>query len=140
AEIEPTETGPMESFVEDLSTNIVLLRRQLRTEKLQTEKFIIGKESRTDVRVVYLRGIVRDELVNEVRRRLDKIDIDAPVGNYFIEELTTDTPWSPFPNAVITARPARTAAMLLEGHVAIIMDGTPMVMIVPGTLAAMLQA
>lgn len=140
AEIEPTETGPMESFIEDLSTNIVLLRRQLRTEKLQTEKFIIGKESRTDVRVVYLRGIVRDELVNEVRRRLDKIDIDAPVGNYFIEELTTDTPWSPFPNAVITARPDRTAAMLLEGHVAIIMDGTPMVLIVPGTLAAMLQA
>lgn len=140
ADIEPSETGPMESFIEDLATNVVLLRRRLRTEKLQVEKFIIGQESRTDVRIVYLRHIVRNELVAEVRRRLQTLEIDAPVSTFLVQELTTDTPWSPFPNALITGRPDRTAAMLLEGHVAILIDGTPMVMIVPGTLVSMLQA
>lgn len=140
SEVEPSETGPVESFVEDLSTNIVLIRRRLRTENLQTERIIIGRESRTDVRIVYLRGIVRDALVEEVRSRLKKIDVDTPFDVHFLEEMTTDTPWSPFPGAMTTVRPDRVAAMLTEGHVAVLIDGTPMVMIVPGTLAALLQA
>lgn len=140
SEIEPSETGPLEAFIEDLATNIVLLRRRLRTENLQTERLIIGKESRTEVRIVYLRGIVRDALVEEVRGRLQEIDIDTPLGVNFLVEMTTDTPWSPFPNALITGRPDRTVAMLTEGHVAVLIDGTPMVMIVPATLAGLLQA
>lgn len=140
SEVEPSETGPMESFIEDLSTNIVLIRRRLRTEKLQSERLIVGRESRTEVRIVYLRGIVRDALVEEVRSRLKQIDIDTPFGSNFLQEMMTDTPWSPFPNAMTTVRPDRAVAMLNEGHVAVLMDGTPTVMVVPGTLAALLQA
>nr|MBO2471322.1 spore germination protein [Bacillota bacterium] len=140
AELEPSEQGSNESFLEDLATNTVLIRRRLRTENLQIEKYILGRESRTEIRVAYLRHIARDELVDEVRRRLQRIDIDAPLSLSFLQELITDTPWSPIPNAVLTARPDRTAGMLLEGHVAILMDGTPMAMLVPGTFVSMLQA
>lgn len=140
AEIEPTELGSMEGFVEDLATNIVLLRRRLRTHKLQTERLEIGKESRTDVRIVYLAGIVREALVEEVRERLEKIDIDVPIDSLVLDEMTADTPWSPFPNAVMTARPDRTAGLLMEGHIAVLVDGTPIALVAPGSLAAMLQA
>lgn len=140
AEIEPTEVGSMEGFVEDLATNIVLIRRRLRTAKLQTESLRIGKTSHTDVRIVYLGDIARDALVEEVRGRLKEIDIDWPIGTNTLEEMTSDTPWSPFPNAVVTARPDRTVGMLIEGHVAVLIDGSPMVVVVPGTLAALLQA
>src|SRR5690606_41895716 len=75
-----------------------------------------------------------------VRSRLKKIDVDTPFDVHFLEEMTTDTPWSPFPGAMTTVRPDRVAAMLTEGHVAELIDGTPMVMIVAGTLAALLQA
>lgn len=140
AEIEPSEMGPLESFIEDLGTNIVLIRRRLRTENLQIERFILGRESRTDVRILYLRHLVRKELVAEIRRRLQRIELDAPLSTFTLQELITDTPWSPLPNSLITGRPDRTVGMLLEGYVAILMDGTPMAMIVPGTFVSMLQA
>lgn len=140
AEIEPTELGSMEGFVEDLATNIVLLRRRLRTHKLQTERVEIGTESHTDVRIVYLAGIVREALVEEVRSRLQDIELDMPIDTSVLDEMTADVPWSPFPNGVMTARPDRAVGLLMEGHVAVLVDGTPMALVAPGSLAAMLQA
>lgn len=139
AELEPSEMGSQEGFVEDLLTNVVLIRRRLRTNKLQSEAVTVGNLSPADVRLLYVKGVVRDELLEEVRRRLREIDIDGIVGSNFIEELTRDSPWSPFPSNVVTGRPDRVAGMLLEGHVAIVVDGTPLVNVVPGTLNAMLQ-
>lgn len=140
AEIEPSEIGSQEGFVEDLFTNVVLLRRRLRTAKLQTERLTVGTVSPTDVRLVYVADIAREALVEEVRGRVKEIDIDTVVGPNVLAEMTSDTPWSPFPNGTITARPDRAAAMLGEGYIALLTDGSPMVLVVPGTLGTMFQA
>lgn len=138
-ELEPSELGSQEGFVEDLLTNVVLMRRRLRTHKLQSESLTVGKLSPTNVRLLYIKDVVRDELVEEVRGRIEEIDIDGIVGVNYIEELTRDSAWSPFPSTVTTARPDRVAGMLLEGYVAIMVDGTPMVTVLPGTLNSMIQ-
>lgn len=140
AEIEPSEIGSQEGFNEDLFTNVVLLRRRLRTAKLQTERLEIGAVSPTDVRLMYVADVAREALVEEVRGRVQEVDFDSIVTTNVLQEMTSDTPWSPFPNGVLTARPDRVAGMLLEGYIALLTDGSPMALVVPGTLGAMFQA
>lgn len=140
ADMEPTEIGSQEGFVEDLFTNVALIRRRLRTPKLQTERMTIGNVSPVDVRLVYMADITREALVDEVRGRLKEIDVDTVVGSNTLAEMISDTPWSPFPNAILTVRPDRVVGMLMEGYVTVIVDGSPMAMVVPGTFGALFQA
>lgn len=136
---EPTVRGPREGFTEDLRTNIVLLRRRLRTPALRSERFVIGRRSQTQVQLVYLDGIVRDEVVAEMRDRIQKIDIDAILDSNYVDELISDNPRSPFPSLQRTERPDRVVADLLEGRVALIVDGSPIVLSGPTTLLGLLQ-
>lgn len=130
-EAEPTVRGPRESFVESLQVNISLIRRIIKSPMLKTETFSLGKVTNTDVVIIYLEGIVNDKLVAEVRSRLQKIKVDAVLESCYIEELIEDNSWSPFPTINHTERPDRVAAMLLEGRVAILIDGTPFVLTAP---------
>lgn len=136
---EPTVRGPREGFTEDLRTNIVLLRRRLRTPALRSERFVIGRQSQTQVQLLYLDGIARDEVVAEMRDRIQKIDIDAILDSNYIDELVSDNPRSPFPSLQRTERPDRVVADLLEGRVAVIVDGSPIVLSGPTTLLGLLQ-
>lgn len=130
---------PREGFTEDLRTNIVLLRRRLRTPAFRSERFVIGRQSQTQVQLVYLDGIARDEVVAEIRDRIQKIDIDAILDSNYIDELISDNPRSPFPSLQRTERPDRVVADLLEGRVALIVDGSPIVLSGPTTLLGLLQ-
>ncbi|MBO8141823.1 MAG: spore germination protein [Firmicutes bacterium] len=137
---EPTEVGPREGFTEDLATNLALVRRRLRTHRFRSEQFVLGEQTRTQVRLLYLAGIARNELVAEVRHRLRSVDIDGVLGINHVDELTSDNPLSPFPSTVTTERPDRVASMMLEGNVAILVDGSPLALVMPGTFSALLQS
>lgn len=132
--------GPRDGFEETLRSNTTLIRRRLKDPNLKSKMIKAGKKTNTDIAIMYLQGVAKDELVKEVEKRLSTINIDAVFESGYIEEFIEDSPYSPFPQMVITERPDRVAANLLEGRVAIIVDGTPMVSIVPGTFTQFIQS
>lgn len=139
-ETEVAVRGPRESFVETLRTNTALIRRKIKNPNLKIETLKLGQVTKTDVTVVYIKGIANDKLVEEVKSRLKRIDIDAVLESGYIEELIEDNPWSPFPQVNHTERPDRLASRLLEGRVGILVDGTPFALSVPNVFVEYLHA
>jgi len=138
-----TETvirGPKEGFSESLRTNTSLIRRKIKDPNLWLETKQIGKVTRTNVGIMYINGIVNNNIVEEVHRRLDRIDIDGILESGYIEELIQDETYTPFPTIYHSERPDVIAAELLEGKVAILVDGTPIVLIVPALLISFIHA
>lgn len=138
-----TETvirGPKESFTENIRFNTALIRRKIKTPDLWIETKQIGKLTKTDVAVMYIHEIANKRIVEEVHKRLDQIDIDGILESGYIEELIQDKTYSPFPTIFNSERPDSIAADLLEGKVAILVDGTPNVLVVPGLFVSFIQA
>lgn len=123
--------GPREAFNETLRTNTALIRRRIRTPRLRFDMLQVGRITKTDVAIAYIDGVVNPELVQEVHRRIERIDIDGVLESGYLEAFIEDNCWTPFALLDRTERPDRVAAMLLEGKVAIIVDGTPFVLVVP---------
>lgn len=132
--------GPREGFTERLGTNTALIRRRIKDPNLWLEFRQIGKVTKTDVALAYIKGIVNDKVVEEVRRRLDRIDIDSILESGYIEELIQDETFTPFPTMANTERSDVAAAELLEGRVLILVDGTPFVLIAPALFVGFFQA
>lgn len=132
--------GPREGFSENLRVNTALVRRRLKDPNLWMESKIIGKRTKTNVAMMYIKGIANDKIVKEVRLRLDRIDIDGILESGNIEELIRDEPYSPFPTILNTERSDVVAAELLEGKIAIFVDGTPFVLIVPAIFIQFFQS
>jgi spore germination protein len=132
--------GSRESFTEHLRTNTTMMRRIFATPKLKMESFKVGKLTKTDVVVAYMDGKVSMSVLNEVRKRIDRIQIDGILESGYIEEAIEDTHFSPFPQMLNSERPDVVSAGLLEGKVAILTNGTPFALIVPMTFWDGLQA
>jgi spore germination protein KA len=123
--------GPKQGFIEDISVNKVLLRRILRNNNLMFEDYILGKQTKTAVTVAYINGIVNEKILEEVKKRLKKIDIDAILESGYIEELIEDNPQTLFSTINNSEKPDVVASKILEGRVAIFTDGTPHVLTMP---------
>lgn len=132
--------GPREGFIENIRTNTSMLRRKLRTPRLKMKSLVVGRETNTNLVVAFLDGIADPEIVQEVTGRISKINLDAVLESGYIEEMIQDNTYSPFPQVMYSERPDTVAGALLEGRVAIFVDGTPMVLIVPVTFWMMMQA
>ncbi|RAP77437.1 spore germination protein [Paenibacillus montanisoli] len=130
---EITIRGPRESFTENINVNTSLLRRKIQSAKLKMESMTIGNLSKTTVVIAYIEGIAKDSILEEVRNRISQIEIDTLLGGNFIEEFIEDHPFSLFPQVQNTERPDIVASSLAERKVAIFIDGTPFVLIVPFT-------
>ncbi|WP_428910953.1 spore germination protein [Niallia sp. Krafla_26] len=123
--------GPKDGFIEGYVTNQSLIRRRIRNSKLRFEEFTLGKDTKTKVAIGYMDGIANESIIEEVRKRLNKIKVSAIFESGNIEELISDKSSSVFPLALNTERPDTTAAHLIEGKICIIVDGSPFVLIVP---------
>lgn len=132
--------GPQHAFTESARTNIGLIRRIIRSERLTVESRRIGRETCTEVSLLYMNGIVDAEIVKEARRRLDDIDIDSVLDSGYIEEFIQDSSFTPFPTVLNTERPDQAAAGLLEGHFAVVVDGSPYVLLGPVTFFRFFQS
>lgn len=132
--------GPREGFTENLNTNIVLIRRKLKSTNLIIKSLEIGRETKTKVSVLYLQNIAAPEIVDEVLLRLKRIDVDGILESNYLEEFIEDNPYSPFPQIIHTERPDRVTANLLEGKIAVITDGTPVALIIPVEISAFLTS
>ncbi len=137
---EPVVRGPRDGFVETLRTNTALIRRRIKDPNLWMETLQIGRATQTDVAVMYIKGIADPKVVNELRSRLQSIDVDGILESGYIEEFIEDKTLTVFPLVYSTERPDVIAAELLEGRVAVFCDNTPIVLIVPAMFVQFLQA
>ena len=128
---ETTVRGPREGYTENMRTNTALLRRKIQNPDLKIETVEVGVRTRTKVCIAYIDSIVNPALVKETKKRLAKIHTDAILSAGYIEEYIEDAPSSIFQTVAITEKPDVTAAKLLEGRLAIMVDGTPFVLTVP---------
>ncbi|HZG85142.1 spore germination protein [Paenibacillus sp.] len=131
--------GPRDGFIENLQTNIALIRTRLPTEQLKMKTLQLGRLTKTSVILLYLDGIANPKLVEDVERRLNAIDIDRILDAGYIEQYVQDNPWSPFPQIRNTERPDVTVGNLLEGRVAILTDGSPYALLCPTSFAMFYQ-
>jgi spore germination protein KA len=125
--------GPQEGFNESLRGNTSMIRKRLKDENLIVENLQMGRRSKTPCSMLYIRDIANDSLVNEVRRRLKNIKVDYILDTGELEQLIEDNPFLPTPQIMATERPDRVSAMLTEGKVAIVLNGSPFVLVVPIT-------
>jgi spore germination protein KA len=123
--------GPREGFSETLRINTALLRRKIKNPDLILETMKIGTRTKTDVCIAYLNSIVNPVLINEIKLRLNRINTDAILESGYIEQFIEDAPRSIFPTVANSEKPDVVAAKILEGRVAIFIDGTPFVLTVP---------
>ena len=123
--------GPREGFTESLRMNTAMVRRYIRNPYLWQESMVIGEATQTRVSVMYIQGIANDKVVEEVRRRLKQIKADSILESGYIEQFIEDKTFTLFPTVYHTERPDIVAANLLEGRIAIFVDGTPFVLVVP---------
>lgn len=137
--VETVVKGPQEAFIENLRTNITLIRRIIRNKDLVTEMIPVGSENNMTCAIVYMKEIANPKIVEELKRRIYSIDYDLISTNGILDELIEDHPHALFPQILSTERPDRTASFLIEGKVALICDGTPFASIVPVTFFHMLH-
>ncbi|WP_150265131.1 spore germination protein [Paenibacillus tepidiphilus] len=132
--------GPRLGFTEVLSENTSMLRRQGFTDQLELRSIRLGNTMQKDVVIAYIKDIVNPDLLREVEKRVSTIDSDFLTESGYIEQLIEDNWLSPFQQLQNTERPDRVMSALLEGRVAILLDGTPFALIAPVTFSMLLQS
>ena len=123
--------GPREGFVEDIHINISLIRRRLKTTDLRIKNLTLGRKSKTKVALIYLESCVSRDVLNEVKRRLEAVDIDGITAAYYVESFLRTNNSKLFTQVGSTEKPDIAMAKILEGRVIIIVDGTPITLSVP---------
>ncbi len=129
--LENTVRGPREGFVESADVNITLIMKIIRNPQLKSETILLGSRTRTKIYICYLDGIAKQNIINQVKQRLAKINIDSVLESNYIIEYISDNPYTAFPLAGSHERPDIVAAQILEGRIAILCDGSPLVITVP---------
>ncbi|MBB6021711.1 spore germination protein KA [Paenibacillus sp. JGP012] len=143
--IMPPETeinirGPKDSFTESIGTNISLIRRRLKSPNLWLESMNIGAVTNTQVAMMYLQDVAPQHLVEELKQRLKDINIDAILESGYIEDLVQDDAITPFPTVFNSERPDVVVGNLLEGRIAVLVDGSPNTLILPTTFSQFFKA
>lgn len=131
--------GPKEAFVESLAINKSLIRKYLRNKNLVSESIDVGKETPSQVSIMYIEGLANEQLIQMVKERLNKIDAEHIEGLSILEQHIEDRPYSLVPTVLATERPDRAISFLKEGHVILLMDSSPNSLVAPALLWAFLH-
>lgn len=132
--------GSQEAFVEKIRVNTSLLRRLINNENLIIEDATVGKISKTTVAICYIKDIANSELVNEVKYRINNLNIDFIISSGQLEQFIQDNGNIAFPQMISTERPDKAAFHLLEGRVVVLVNGSPYSLIMPGVFIDFLSS
>ncbi|RYM05068.1 spore germination protein [Sporolactobacillus sp. THM7-7] len=139
-DVEKVVRGSKDGFTENIIINSGLLRRRIRDPRFRSEIMQIGERSKTDICLCYLKDVANSGLLKTLRKELKSITIDGiPMADTALEEFILKQGWNPYPLVRYTGRPDVAAAHLLEGHIIVIADTSPSVMILPVTFFHHLQ-
>ena len=140
AETEVVVQGPKDAFMEVMAFNIVLTRRRIRDSRLKLKRKKAGCRTKMDIALMYMEDLVRPEVLSQVERQLDEMNMENLLDSGSAEQLLERRKYSPFPQLQMTERPDKTAAALLEGRVVLLADNTPYAILLPATLNTFFQA
>lgn len=132
--------GPREGFVEDIPKNIGLIRKRLKTPNLKIKELCVGKQTNTQIAIVYLDGIAKPDIVEKVESKISKINIDGIIDSYYIESFLEEGKIKFFRRVGNTEKPDILCSKILEGRVAVLVDGSPIALTVPFVLIEDLQS
>ncbi|MDQ0162261.1 spore germination protein [Aeribacillus alveayuensis] len=132
--------GSHEGFVEDIQKNLHLLRKRIENPNLVVRYISLGEASDTKVAILSIKNLTNPKLVEEVEKRVTSISVDSVQTLGYIEEFIEDNPFSLFPQILSTERPDRAASMLMEGRVALFMEGSASALIMPVTFFTFFQS
>ena len=132
--------GPHEAFVENIRTNTSLIRRIINNENLIIENISVGKITKTKCAVCYMQNITNEDLINEVKYRLNNLEVDSLLSAGELEQLIVDSNILGIPEVLSTERPDKATKYLLKGRVIVIVNGTPYGIIMPAVLADFLTS
>lgn len=132
--------GAKDTFIEVLRTNTALVRRKISTPKLRIKQVVVGRQTLTHIAIVYIEGLTNKNLVDEVIKRIEGLDIDEVVSIGYIEEYIVDNKITAFPLIASTERTDKFCANIISGRVGVLIDGLPIGLIIPGVLNQFLQA
>ncbi|MBD3919342.1 spore germination protein [Paenibacillus sp. PR3] len=132
--------GSNEALIENLETNLNLMRKLIATPDLVVKYYHLGRRSNTKIAILYLNSIVNEQIVQELDRRMNSIDIDYVEAPGFIQELVEEKSFSLFPQMLVTERPDRVRSYLMDGKVAILTSGSPDSLILPVSFWAFFQS
>ncbi len=132
--------GPREGFVEDIFTNVGLVRKRLKTKELKIINEYVGEKSNTQVSIFYIKDVAKPEIVKEVREKIKQINIDAIIDSYYIESFLEENHFKFFRRVGNTEKPDIFCAKILEGRIGIIVDGSPVALTLPFVLFEDLQS
>lgn len=126
--------GSHEAFVENLRTNTSMLRRIINNSNLIIEETNVGKISNTTVAICYINHITNEDLISEVKYRINNLEIDYLLSSGQLEQFIKDSAKTAFPQTISTERPDKTCSYLLQGRVIILINGSPFSIILPASL------
>jgi len=129
-----------DGFVENIGTNILLLRRRVKSPRLKVKYFTLGKITNTKISMVFIDNLANRKTIEEVERRINSIEVDQLLSAGDIEDYIEDNPYSLFPQMLSTERPDRAVSYLTEGKILLMVDGCPRVLIMPITFFAFYQS
>ena len=139
AESEKVTRGSNEGFSDSIKTNTALIRKRLRATELKNVEAHAGRRTSTLVNIMYMEGIARKEVLDEILRRMKQFEIDGVLDSGTIEQLAERRWASPFPQFQTTERPDRAVHALLEGRIVLLCDNSPLVLILPTDYNSFLQ-
>lgn len=132
--------GSRDGFTEVMAVNIGLIRRRIKSKKLSMEEYVIGKNSQTKVILVYLKDVIKEEVLKDIKKRLDNIEVkELTMSDKALEELLLNNTYTPYPLVKYTERPDTFAMHLYQGMFGIIVDTSPSAILAPITLFDHLQ-
>lgn len=131
--------GPREGFIENIETNISIMRRRIKDKNLCTEKFTLGRRSQTDLIIMYISDIVDDTLLQKLRDKINTIDADGISSNGILEQYIEEHPYSFFPQVNGSERPDVIEAAIMEGRIAFFLNNTSYVTTYPAVFIEFFQ-
>ncbi len=137
--LEKSLKGARDAFSETLRVNTALVRRRIASPRLKLAESTLGRRSNTRVAVLFVEGLASPETLRELARRLDRLDVDGLLSLGALEDCLADAPRSPFPQLLHTERPDRFAMHLLQGRIGLLVDGLPLGLLLPVSLAEFMK-
>lgn len=139
SDTEKVVRGSNESFTDSEKANTALIRRRIRNAGLKVKEFQVGVRSFTSVAIVYIEDLAEPKLVEEIHRRLVEYEIDGVMDSGVLEQLAEESWYSPFPQFQSTRRPDRAAMSVLDGKVVVLVDNSPLALVLPADVNSFLK-
>ena len=139
AKSEKVLRGSKEGFSDSVKTNSALERKRLRDTRMKVEEYQMGVRSNTVLQILYINDLVHEELLEQIKERIEEYEIDGVLDSGMLEQLTEEPWYSPFPQYQVTERPDRAALELLNGKVVLLCDNSPVALILPTDYNSFIQ-